>query len=100
MRKFFAITAILFGLILAVFLLLPILLSVSGLDKTIADYFVDKFSQNNEKSIKFSEIDVGYHSIKLNNIQFVSQTAGINLEIRGLEFDYNLLDLVKNLKSR
>lgn len=99
MRKLLAIASLLFGLILAVFLLLPILLSVSGLDKIIADYFVDKFSQKNEKFIKFSEIDVGYHSIKLDNIQFVSQTAGINLEIRGLEFDYNLLDLVKNLKE-
>jgi hypothetical protein len=99
MRKFLAISSILFGLVLAVFLLLPILLSVSGLDKTIADYFVDKFSQNNEKLIKFGKIDVGYHSIKLDNIEFVSQTAGINLEIRGLEFDYNLIDLVQNLNK-
>ncbi len=99
MRKLLAIFSILTGLVVMIFLLLPILLSLFGLDRAIADYFVDKFSKNEEKILKYGEIDVGYHSIKLDNIQFISHAAGVNLLVRGLEFDYNIIDLLQNIKT-
>jgi hypothetical protein len=99
MRKLLTIFSLLAGFILIILLLLPILLSVFGLDKTIADYFVNKFTRNDEKIIKIGEIDVGYYSIKIDDIQFISQTAGVNLLVRGIEFDYHILDLLQNIKT-
>ena len=99
MRKLFYIFAGII-IILSGFLLgTPYLLTVFDLDQKLKDYVVDQLSEDGKTLINVDDLEISYGKIELREIEYKSETTRAYFNIRGIQFDYNFISLLTNIKE-
>ncbi|MEJ2126262.1 MAG: hypothetical protein P8X84_01905, partial [Candidatus Bathyarchaeota archaeon] len=68
------------------------------LNQKLSEYILTKLNSESENLISVSKIDFSFGRIRLDDIKFNNKSSNADFFIQGLEFDYNLLNLISNLK--
>ena len=77
----------------------PYLLTMFDLDQKLKDYVIAHLSEDGQTLINVNDIELKFGKIVLSEIEYKSETARAHFNIRGIEFDYNLFTLIKNINE-
>jgi len=99
MRKFITIVILSILFLSLVIVATPHILSFFNLDKKITDYIISQLTKEGQEIITINDVDFGFGRIKLRGIQFINYSSNVDFVINGLQFDYSLLKLLKNLDN-
>jgi len=99
MRKllyiFLAVVILLSGFLLGT----PYMLTMFELDQKLKDYVIAQLSEEGQTLIDVNDIELKFGKIELREIEYKSETARAHFHIGGIEFDYNLITLLRNIKE-
>lgn len=99
MRKLFYILVGIVVLITSFLLGTPYLLTMFDLDQKLKEYVISTLSSDGETSLNVNNIQIKFGKIELEEIEYRNESAKADFVIRGIEFEYDFLTLIQNIKE-